>query len=223
MAKFIITIDGPAGSGKSTVARVLAEKIGAKFLDTGAMYRAVTLAAMKKTVQITNEKQLMNVLENSKFEFAEEKNGMKIFIDGTDFTEQIRDEEVTNNVRHIADSQRLRQKLVDMQRDFAAKTSQALVTEGRDQGTVAFRDADMKFYLTANSDERAKRRFQELQKKGCEVDFQKIKKAIGQRDTTDRNRAVGSLTCADDAIVVDTTKLTVEDVVEKLADYIKRK
>ncbi len=137
MANLVVTIDGPAASGKSTVARLLAERLGASFLDTGAMYRAATLAAMQAGVDMNNEKQLLGVLETRDFQFAVKEGKMTVSINGVDVTEQIRRPEVTSNARYIASASKLRGKLVEMQRRFAAG-EEGIVTEGRDQGTVVF-------------------------------------------------------------------------------------
>ncbi len=147
---------------------------------------------------------------------------MKVSINGRDVTEQIRDEKVTASARHIASAPEIREELVRMQRDFAAR-QQAIVTEGRDQGTVAFPDTDVKFYLTADLTERARRRRAELAAKGAEQSLESIKEAIRQRDRSDENRTVGPLKPADDAIVVDTTDLSIEEVVAKLLNCIKER
>jgi cytidylate kinase len=215
MANLIITIDGPAASGKSTVARLLAEKLGASFLDTGAMYRAVTLAATRAGIDISDEEKLLEILDNKEFQFNIRKGEMTVFIDGVDVTEQIRVPEVTANARYIASSAKVREKLVQMQRQIVSAEDK-IVTEGRDQGTVAFPDADIKFFLTAKIIERARRRQAELGAKGEGDSLEKIQNAIEERDKSDESRTVGPLRPAGDAIVVDTTNLSIEEVVEKL-------
>jgi cytidylate kinase len=222
MARLIITIDGPAASGKSTVARLLAQKLNATFLDTGAMYRAVTLAAMQTGVDLTNQKQLIDTLNNTKFEFTPAAGGMLIFINDVDVTEKIRDPQVTANARFVAASAPARGRLVGMQRQFADAHGK-IVTEGRDQGTVAFPDADVKFYLTADLDERARRRLAEQKTKGIEQTLEQIREDIRQRDDSDQNRSIGPLKPAEDAINVDTTDLSVEQVVEILVACVKEK
>jgi len=222
MADLIITIDGPAASGKSTAARLLAEKLGVSFLDTGAMYRAVTLAAMQADVDMSDEDELLGVIETSEFQFSLRDDKMVVCIDGIDVTGQIRRPQITANARHIASSPKAREKLVQMQRRFAAGRGK-IVTEGRDQGTVAFSDADIKFYLIADSLERARRRQAELRAKGGDETLEQIQKAIEERDKSDENRTVGPLRPAEDAIVVDTTDLSIEEVVEKLLGYVKEK
>ncbi len=222
MAEMVITIDGPAASGKSTAARMLARKLGASFLDTGAMYRAVTLAAMQTGVDMSNQDKLLGVMETSEFQFSFRDGKMVVCINGIDVTGQIRQPQITANARYIASSPKARGKLVQMQRQFAA-SRQKIVTEGRDQGTVAFSDADIKFYLTADSIERARRRQAELRAKGGDQSLEQIQKAIEERDKSDKNRTVGPLRPAEDAIVVDTTDLSIEEVVEKLLGYVKEK
>lgn len=220
MANLVITIDGPAASGKSTVARLLAEKLGASFLDTGAMYRAVTLAAIRAGVDISDQDKLLEVMQTSDFQFLAKEDKMAVYIDGVDVTEQIRQPQVTANARHIASSAKLRAKLVQMQRRFAAG-QEKIVTEGRDQGTVAFEDADIKFYLTADLSERTKRRQAELQAKGGTESLEQIQRAIEERDKSDENRAIGPLRPASDAIVIDTTNLSIEEVVEKILHCVQ--
>ncbi|MHC4174786.1 MAG: (d)CMP kinase [Planctomycetota bacterium] len=222
MANLVITIDGPAASGKSTVARLLAERLGASFLDTGAMYRAVTLAVMRAGVDMNDQEKLLGVMETSDFQFSVKEGTMVVCIDGVNVSEQLRNPEITANARHIASAPRVREKLVEMQRQFAVG-EEKIVTEGRDQGTVAFGDADIKFYLTAEPSERARRRQAELRAKGISESLEKVQRAIEERDKSDENRTVGPLKPAGDAIVVDTTDLSIEEVVEKLLCYVKEK
>ena len=221
MADLIITIDGPAASGKSTAARLLANRLGASFLDTGAMYRAVTLAAMRAGVNLNDEQKLLDVIQKHEFQFSDRSGKMAVYIDDLDVTEDIRGPEVTANARYIAAAAKVRERLVQMQRRFAAGRRK-IVTEGRDQGTVAFHDADIKFYLTADLAERAKRRQAELGISEFQLAID-VQKAIEQRDKSDQDRAVGPLKPAEDAIIVDTTNLSIEQVVEKLEDYVREK
>jgi cytidylate kinase len=220
--KFVITIDGPAASGKSTVARLVAAKLDATFLDTGAMYRAATLAAMLDGADLTDQQRILDVLDETVFEFKATPDGMLVQIDGVDATAQIRDPKVTANARYVACLAPARERLVDMQRRFAEAYGK-VVTEGRDQGTVAFPDADVKFYLTADLNERARRRQAELKTKGIRQTDDEIRQAILKRDQSDESRAVGPLKPANDAVIVDTTGLTIEDVVEKLVSIVKEK
>jgi len=222
MADLVITIDGPAGSGKSTVARLLAKKLDASFLDTGAMYRTVTLAAMQSGVNMSDQEKLLEVMEKKNLDFSSREGILLARIDGADVSEQIREPEVTANAHYVASAGKLREKLVEMQREFAAG-EEKIVAEGRDQGTVAFDDADIKFYLTAQAGERAKRRLTELRAKGRSDRLEDVQRAIEERDKSDKNRAVGPLRPADDAIVIDTTELSIEEVVETVLGCVKEK
>jgi cytidylate kinase len=184
------------------------------------MYRAVTLAAMQASVNMSDEDELLAVIQTNKFEFSVRDDEMSVRINGIDFTEQLRTPQVTANARYIASVPNVRSELVEMQRQFAA-TRQKIVTEGRDQGTVAFPDADIKFYLMADSAERAKRRQAELRAKGDDQSLEQIQKAIEERDKSDQNRAVGPLKPAEDAVIIDTTDLGIDGVVEKLLGYVE--
>ncbi len=221
MASLVITIDGPAASGKSTAAKLLAGKIGATFLDTGAMYRAVTLAAMENNVDMSDEDKLAELMDSTEFEFSICAGKMTASIAGVDVTEDIRREDVTANAKYIASKPKLRARLVEMQRRFAAGEKK-IVTEGRDQGTVAFPDADFKFFLVADAAERARRRFAELRAKGIAADLQQIKTAIEKRDKSDERRAAGPLKPAEDSIMIDTTDLTIEEMVAGLLSFIEK-
>jgi len=222
MARFVVTIDGPAGSGKSTMARLLAGTLDATFLDTGAMYRAVTLAAVRDGADLSDERQLIEVIARHRFEFEAARGKMLVRIDGQDVTDAIRDNELTAKVRHAAAAPLVRAKLVEMQRAFAAKYSR-VVTEGRDQGTVAFPDAAVKIYLTADMTERARRRMEELRARGVDADPERIRREIESRDRSDENRAVGPLKPAADAIAVDTTGLSIEQAVERLYRIVEER
>ena len=219
MAPLVVTIDGPAASGKSTVARHLAERIGAAFLDTGAMYRAVTWAAQRDGVDLSDEAELARVIDGHAFAFEPDAEQLRALVDDVDVTDELRDPDLTAQVRHIAASPAMRARLVEMQRQFAGAHGR-VVTEGRDQGTVAFPDAEVKFYLEAAPAERARRRQRQLQTQGRPADLGQLRAAIEARDRSDRERSVGPLRVADDAIVVDTTDLAIEDVVERLLQHI---
>ena len=219
MAVLVITIDGPAASGKSTIARLLAKKLGASFLDTGAMYRAVTFAAIQEGVDLENEERLLGIIEKNDFRFSAKNDLMTVRINGIEVTEQLRDPEVTANARYIAAAPKVREKLVQMQRQYATE-QERIVTEGRDQGTVAFPDAEAKFFLIAQPRERAKRRLAELQEKGIDGSLEEIQELIEKRDKTDTERNVGPLKPAQDAIEIDTTNLNIEQVLDKILEYV---
>lgn len=221
MSGLIITIDGPGGSGKSTAARLLAGRLSAVFLDTGAMYRAVTLAAMNRNLDLTDENLLLSVFETDEFDFRSDGNRMTVLINKKDVTGKIRSAEVTANARYIASAPKVREKLVRMQRDFAAGNPR-MVTEGRDQGTVVFPDADFKFFLTASLRERAKRRAAELGITRDSAEFETIKNSLKERDASDKSREVAPLKTADDAIKIDTTELSLDEVVNKLARIVEQ-
>jgi CMP/dCMP kinase len=222
MTELLVTIDGPAGSGKSTVGKLLAEKLGACFLDTGAMYRTVTWAAMQAGVDLKDGKALLDILDKSNLEFSPGKEQMLARLNGQDVTEIIRRPDVTANVHYIASNPLLRDRLVAMQRKFAA-AQRKIITEGRDQGTVAFPQADVKFYLTAGADERARRRKEQLHGKGINQSIEQVNSDIIRRDNSDLGRQTGPLKPADDAILVDTTGFEIEQSVQKFYDLVKEK
>ncbi|HML76610.1 MAG TPA: (d)CMP kinase [Anaerohalosphaeraceae bacterium] len=217
----IITIDGPAGVGKSTVARAIARRLGAVFLDTGAMYRAVTLAAVERGIAPADTEKVRGLFEVCRFEFRPEAEQMRVCIDGQDKTAEIRDPKITEQVKYIASAGPLREKLVQMQRDFAAGCER-IVTEGRDQGTVAFPNAAVKFFLTADPRQRAMRRHLELTAAGKTISLEEVLRQQQVRDASDENREVGPLKPAPDSIPIDTTTLTVDQVVNRM-EQIARK
>ncbi len=215
----IITIDGPAGSGKSTVARLLAEKLGFVYIDTGAMYRAVAYLALKKGVESKNE--LIKLLDDTDLNIDYSDGKFRIFIDGEEITEKIRTEEVGKKASEIAKIPEVREKLVKMQRKIGLKVKNA-VLEGRDTGTVVFPDADYKFFLTASPEERAKRRYLQLKERGINLTYEEILKSIIDRDKSDTQRSVSPLKPAEDAIIIDTTDMSVDEVVDFILKKIKR-
>ncbi len=220
MARRVVTIDGPAASGKSTVARLLAERMGAVFLDTGAMYRAVTWLAMTAGVDLTDADRVLGLIRSTALDWVPQRGGMQVFVQGRDVTGQIRDPEVTRQVRFIAAAPAIRAEMVRMQQAFAQK-AEGIVTEGRDQGTVAFPDADVKVFLTADPAERARRRQAELEGKGVPTGLDEVHLAVAERDRSDESRSVGALKPAADAVVVDTTGLTVDQVVDRLCRLVQ--
>ncbi len=216
---FVIAIDGPAGSGKSTVSKALAKKLGLLYIDTGAMYRALTLKAMRENANMEDEVFLTKLARSTKIDLKEGKKGLIVFLDGEDVTGLIRRPELTNNVKYIARVPGVRREMVKLQRSIGER--EGAVLEGRDIGTVVFPDADYKFYLDADAEERANRRHKELAESGEKISLEDIKKGVLIRDKSDMNRSVGALKKAEDAIFINTTKLSIEGVVEKLLSYIK--
>ena len=216
---FVITIDGPAGVGKSTVARMLARRLDAVFLDTGATYRAVTVAALDAGVDLTDPQAVLAVMGRTNFNFSHDGDLLRVKINGTDATQTIREPDVTEQVKHVACAPVLREQLVKLQQDFAAQFDR-VVTEGRDQGTVVFPDATYKFFLTADSQERTRRRHTELKAAGKEVDPDQLHQQIIERDASDVNRTVGPLKPAADAVMIDTTNIDAQQVVHQMLEAI---
>ncbi|MDP3790660.1 MAG: (d)CMP kinase [Candidatus Omnitrophota bacterium] len=213
----IIAIDGPAGSGKSTVSKLVAKKLCLLYIDTGAMYRALTLKAMNKRVNLEDEKALTDLAKSTKIELKY-AGSLHVILDGEDVSGPIRTPEVTANVKYIARTPGVRHEMVKLQR--ALGENQGGVLEGRDIGTVVFPDADYKFYLDASPQVRAKRRLKDLLAIGKKSIVEDVKKDIIARDESDMNRDVGALKIAPGAIVVDTTNLSIDQVVETLISHI---
>ena len=213
----IITIDGPAGAGKSSVARALARRLHFTFLDTGAMYRAVTLAALRRGLPLEDTAALVELAGHVEIAFDAER----VLLDGDDVTDAVRTYEISNLVRHAAGNPGVRAKLVELQR--AAAANKDVVTEGRDQGTVAFPHAECKIFLTAGPEERARRRLLDLQSRGEKVTFEDVLAKQNSRDDSDRSRSVGPLVAAPDAIEVLTDGLSPEQVVDRLENLVRRR
>ncbi len=211
----IITIDGPAGSGKSTVAARLADRLGAVYLDTGAMYRCVTLAALEHGADLDDADALAKLAAAVRIEMRRSDGVNRVLLDGRDVSVAIRSKEVTDHSGPIADAPGVRAELVAQQQRIGREAG-SLVTEGRDQGTVVFPRAEYKFYLDAEAGCRARRRHEELMQKGVPVDYDTILAAQLRRDERDKNRAVGGLKIPEDATVIDTTHMNITEVVETL-------
>ncbi len=208
----IITIDGPAGAGKSTIAARLAERLGFVYLDTGAMYRAVALAGMRRGVDWDDPDELTRVAHEVTIRFEDSQ----ILLDGEDVGQAIRTQAVTAVTRYAARNPEIRAWLVELQREAAGQ--QNVVTEGRDQGTVAFPDAGCKIFLTASPEERARRRLADLEAQGESATFEQVLEAQRERDRRDAAREVGPLAKADDAIEVNTDRMTIDQVVDRLVE-----
>ena len=213
----IVTIDGPAGAGKSSAARLLAQRLGFAFLDTGAMYRAVTLAAIRAVCNVADRPALSSLLDAMRLEMP----AGKVLLDGEDVTATIRTPEVTRASAAIADSPIVRRRLADWQRAIAA--GQNIVCEGRDQGTIVFPDAGCKFFLVAQPEERARRRHRELVARGETIALESVLESQKQRDERDAARGIAPMVPAGDAIILDTTALTLDEVIATMEEEVRRR
>jgi cytidylate kinase len=220
-AQLIVTIDGPAAAGKSSVACRLAERLGFDYLDTGATYRAVTWKAIRDNADFDSPRRLAEVAADAEIRFERTDGELRIFCDGENVTRKIRRPAVTEKVRHVADEPAVREALIELQRDYAR--GHDIVTEGRDQGTEVFPDADLKFYLDASAEARARRRQADLAGSDVQQNHEEVLASIRRRDRQDRSRKMGGLRCAEDMIVIDSTDLTVRQVVDRMAKRVREK
>lgn len=211
-----VAIDGPAGAGKSTIARALAGRLNMQFLDTGAMYRAITLKIYRRKIDLEDSASIKALLETTTITLNDEQS---VFLDGADVTKQIRQAHVNALVSPVSKLTAVRRQLVELQQQIA-KTVPRLVMEGRDTTSIVLPEADYKFYLDATLEERARRRYEEELAKGFTVKLDEVKNQIASRDLIDSKRADSPLRLVDDAILIDTTKLDIEAVVEKIVEHI---
>lgn len=212
----VIAIDGPGGAGKSTIAKLLAEKLNYLHLDTGAMYRAVTLAALRKNISFDEEEELVDLAKKINISFNEQGD---IFLNDENISEEIRTAKVNNHVSQTAAIQGVREVLVEKQQQLAQKNK--VVMDGRDITTVVLPTAEYKFYLTASLEERAKRRFEEVKNKNEDINFEEVKKSIARRDKLDSEREHSPLKKAEDAVLIDTTDLSISEVLKKMISIIE--
>ncbi|MFP3423710.1 (d)CMP kinase [Pseudoalteromonas sp. SIMBA_162] len=212
----VITVDGPSGSGKGTVCRLLADKLGWDVLDSGAIYRVLSLAALHHQIALDNEEALVPLAANLDVQFLvdSQTNTGKVILEGEDVTTTIRNEEVGAAASKVAALPRVREALLRRQRAF--RTENGLIADGRDMGTIVFPDAPLKIYLTASAQERARRRFVELNERGLDVTLSGLLEDIQARDDRDMNRAVAPLVPAEDAIELDTSELNAQQVFDKV-------
>ena len=214
----IIAIDGPAGAGKSTISKLIANRLGIMYIDTGAMYRAVTYYFLQNDVKFDDKDEIKSSLDKIDIDF----DGDKVYLCNRDVTSQIRSKIVNENVSDVSAIDVVREKMVDMQRLMSKKKS--VLLDGRDIGTVVFPSADYKFYLTASVDVRAKRRYLEEQNKGnINISIEEIKKSIENRDYIDSNRKISPLKKADDAVEIDTSDMSIDEVVNKVINIVGEK
>lgn len=219
MKKLVIAIDGPAASGKSTTAKLVAERLGYLYVDTGAMYRAITLKVLRHNIDLSDEASINNLAKKSSIRLEQNKNQIKVFLDNKDVTNEIRSPEVTCAVSAVSAIPKVRELMVSMQRKMGKDGG--VVLEGRDIGTVVFPNADLKIYMIADVKERAQRRQKDLEKIGVQVDLEKLVNEINERDHKDSHRSLSPLKKADDAIVLDTTNLSIEEQVEFIVEKVK--
>lgn len=221
MKSIRIAIDGPASSGKSTVAKIIAKNLGYTYLDTGAMYRSATYLALQNGLTENNVQEILEALSKHPISFGRAEDGSQtVFVGDKDVTLAIRQNDVTNNVSWVAAIPEVREELVEQQRRIAKNG--AIIMDGRDIGTVVLPDAELKIFLIASVEERAERRFKENQEKGIETDFETLKREIGERDYKDSHRKVSPLKAAADAITFDTTGVDIDGVVKFIQEKAEK-
>ncbi|WP_075982148.1 (d)CMP kinase [Bacillus massilinigeriensis] len=221
MKKISIALDGPAAAGKSTVAKIVAERLSYIYIDTGAMYRALTYKAISNAVDMEDERTLISLLHETKIELFPSEKGQLVYLDGKDVTTEIRTPEVTNSVSTVSKHRLVREEMVKRQQGFAADGG--VVMDGRDIGTHVLPNAEVKIFMLASVTERAIRRHNENLQKGYPSDLEKLKEEIATRDRLDSEREVAPLKKAEDAIEIDTTSLSIEEVVEKIIALAKER
>lgn len=217
--KLIVAIDGPAGAGKSTIARLVAKELGYLYIDTGAMYRAITLKAIAGKTNLHDAGALEALAKKTRIELVQEKKGLRVMLDGEDVSAKIRSEKVSLHTNEVSKVPGVREVLRAMQRKMGRPGG--VVMEGRDIGTSVFPKAQAKFYLDASPAERALRRFKELKAKGKRVSLERIAHALAQRDYKDKTRGISPLKIAADATVIDSTRLSLEQVAKKILNFVR--
>ncbi|WGE34685.1 (d)CMP kinase [Actinobacillus genomosp. 1] len=220
MKNFIITVDGPSGAGKGTLCHALAEKLGFDFLDSGAIYRITALAAVKSGTALDDEDSLAEIGRNLDVKFIPKDGEVNVILNGENVGDQIRTAEAGQNASKVAVFPKVREALLQRQRDFSS--DRGLIADGRDMGTVVFPDAQVKLFLDASAEERTKRRVKQLQEKGFNANFDEILAEIKERDYRDRNRAVAPLVPAKDALLLDSTDLSIDEVIEQALNHISQ-
>ena len=218
---FVVAVDGTAGSGKGTITKIVAEKLNLVTIDTGAMYRCVTLAMLENNAGIEDSNRINSILKDIKIEFVDDKDSKKVFLNGEDVTLKIRSKDVNEFVSPVSTVKQVRECMANMQREMAKTID--VIMEGRDIGTNVFPNADVKIYLDATPEERAKRRFKQNEENGIEISYDEILKNVKERDYIDSHREIAPLSKAPDAIYIDSTEMTIEEVVEAVTNIIKEK
>lgn len=221
MGNFAVAVDGPAGTGKSTVVKLIAHKFGLKYIDTGAMYRTVALKVIKEGLNTKLKEDVASILDNLDMQVSFDENGQVIYLDGENVNNKIRTSEVSAGSSNVAVIPEVRIKLVEVQRELAVRFNVAM--DGRDIGTYVLPNAEVKVYLTADIEERAKRRYNELIQKGYKADYEEVKKSIEERDRQDSSREFAPLKPAEDDVIIDTTNMTIDEVVSRISSLIETK
>ncbi|PIC63272.1 cytidylate kinase [Sporosarcina sp. P13] len=216
-----IAIDGPAAAGKSTIAKLVAKKLGFTYIDTGAMYRAITYKVLQHAVDLHDEEAVAKLIEKTDIELHPSEQAQQVILDGVEVTEVIRSHEVTSTVSKIAALTSVRELLVAKQQGLAANSS--VVMDGRDIGTAVLPDAELKIFMTASVEERAQRRLLEEQSRGMTTDYETLKNEISKRDQADSEREISPLKKAEDAIIIDTTGKTIEEVTTSIVNYAEKR
>ena len=211
----IIAIDGPSGSGKGTIAKEIAKRLGYTYVDTGAMYRCVSLKSIREDIEPSEEEKIVDLLKNMDIKMT---NDWKVYMDGEDVSDEIRSTEVTHKVSKISPIVELREVMREKQRELASKDN--IVMEGRDITTEVFPDADYKFYLDASVDDRARRRQLQNEEKGIESTLEEVKAAIEERDYDDMHRPVGALTRTPEQVYIDSSNMKIEEVIDKILSIV---
>ena len=218
---FIVGIDGPAGSGKGTVTKKVANKLGLINIDTGITYRCVALEVLNENISLKDKEKIIEIAKNIKIQIENTPNGDIVYLNGKDVTKEIRSKEVTNSVSPISSIKEVRFEMVELQRKLAEGKN--VIMEGRDICTYVFPNADVKIYLDASIEERAKRRHKENQEKGIDMAYEEVYESIKKRDENDKIKEIGALKLAEDSVIVDTTSLTIDEVVDKIIEIIEEK
>ncbi len=216
----VITIDGPSGAGKGTLCKAMAEALQWHLLDSGAIYRVLALAALHHQVDVTSEDALVPLAAHLDVRFVASNGNLEVILEGEDVSAEIRTQDVANAASQVAAFPRVREALLRRQRAF--REAPGLIADGRDMGTVVFPDAPVKIFLDASSEERAHRRMLQLQEKGFSVNFERLLAEIKERDDRDRNRAVAPLVPAADALVLDSTSMSIEEVIKQALTYAQK-
>lgn len=218
---FIVAMDGPAGTGKGTITSLISKEMGLVNIDTGATYRCVALYVIKNNIKLEEKEKIIESLPNIHIDMKNEQGVQKVYLNNEDVTSEIRSKEVTKIVSQVSSIVEVRLAMVEVQRNLAK--GKDVIMEGRDITTYVFPNADVKIYLDADEEERAKRRYKEMQEKGIEMTYDEVLKNIQVRDKNDKEKEIGALKIAEDAIYIDTTNLSIEEVKEKVKEIITEK